>query len=129
MSDTASKIEAAQCDELAVRMGYTVIKLEQRKASKIHIGTPDRRYVGRAAVFFEMKFGRDKLSREQHRFLRNELDAGALASCGGLAELQEILAALARPTHVSARNVCRKHLDRYAALGFRGERRVPGVAA
>lgn len=119
---TDAKREAKQCDELAQVMGYTVVRLEQRRASKQHVGVPDRFIMGRNAFWFEMKFGRDKLSREQHTFLRTAMDAGSLASCGGLAELTEILAALAKPTQVSARNVCRKHIDRYAEKGFRGER-------
>lgn len=118
-----AKREAAQCDALAARMGYGIVNLEQRRATRLHVGLSDRRYQGiRAAFFFEMKFGRDRLSREQYRFLLAELDAGALASCGGLPELTEILSALVKPTHVSARNVCRKHVDAYAAKGFRGER-------
>lgn len=121
---TDAKRESAQCDELAATMGYRVIKLEQRRASKIHLGTPDRRFQGgRCCFWFEYKFGRDKLSREQHTFLRAELDGGALASCGGLAELIALLSAISR-SNVAARDCCERQIASYVEKGFRGERRA-----
>lgn len=132
---TDAKREAAQCDELAERMGYKVINLEQKRATKSNIGLPDRRYVGKHAFFFERKTtrptsegGRDKLSREQHTFLRNELDAGAIASCGGFAELSALLAALQRSSLVHARNLCGAQLDAWVRKGFRGERNTRRAA-
>ena len=120
---TASRAEAARCDELAELLGYTVVRLEQRRASKIHIGTPDRRYQGeRGCFFFELKHGSDRLSREQHAFLRRELEGGSLATCGGLPELQALLCALQRTSLVHARNVCGGQLDAWARKGFRSER-------
>lgn len=119
---TDAKREAKQCDDLARQMGYTVANLEQQRASRTHVGLPDRRYAGKHAFFFELKFGRDKLSREQHTFLRNELDAGAIASCGGFAELSALLAALQRSSLVHARNLCGAQLDAWVRKGFRGER-------
>lgn len=133
-----SKREAKQCDELAAQMGYTAKNLEQQRATKTHVGLPDRRYVGKHAFFFERKTtratsgpdrgGADKLSREQYRFLLDELDAGALASCGGFAELQELLMALQRPSLVHARNLCRAQVAAWARKGFRGERKTPAAA-
>lgn len=125
---TESKREAAQCDELAERMGYTVANLEQKRATRLHVGLSDRRYQGKHAFFFELKFGRDKLTREQHRFLQNELDAGAIASCGGFVELSALLAALQRSSLVHARNLCGAQLDRWVRKGFRGERNTRKAA-
>lgn len=121
---TDAKREARQCDNLARAMGYTVVNLEQQRASRTYVGLPDRRLQGKAAFFFELKFGRDKLTREQHTFLRNELDAGALASCGGFVELSALLGAIQRTSLVYARNLCGAQLDAWVKRGFRSERRV-----
>lgn len=128
MIATPSKSEAAVCDQLAKTLGYKVIRLEQRRASKIHIGTPDRRFIGKRAVFFEYKFGRDRLSAEQYTFLKAELDAGALASCGGLGELRDLFAAISR-SDAAARNCCLQQIERMAAKGMRGTRNTPQEAA
>lgn len=135
MMTSASKIAAKQCDELAEMMGYKVINLEQQRATKTHVGLPDRLYVGKHAVFFERKTpratsgpergGADKLSREQHTFLRTVLDANnGLASCGGMVELTALLGALQRSSLVHARNLCGDQLDQWVKRGFRGERRI-----
>ena len=120
---TASTTAAKQCDDLARAMGYRVVNLEQRRASRITQGVPDRRYVGKVAFFFELKFGADRLTREQYGFLTRELDAGAIASCGGFAELHDLFRALATPSLVPARNLCRRQVEAMRAKGFRGERK------
>lgn len=108
-----------QCDRLAVRVGYTVIRLSQRRRTRIHPGLPDRRYQGpRGAVFFEVKPADGRLSTEQFDFLVAELTAGELASVGGFLELQEIFAALVT-SRDTARAACRRHLQFWAAKGFR----------
>ena len=111
-------------------MGYKIVNLEQKRATKMHVGLPDRRYVGKHAFFFERKTtrergegGRDKLSREQHTFLRDELNStNGLASCGGFVELSALLAALQRSSLVHARNLCGAQVDAWVKRGFRGER-------
>lgn len=126
---TDSKREAAMCDELVEWMGYKVINLEQQRATRVHVGLPDRLFQGKYSVFFEYKFGRDKLAREQHRFLQGELDSiNGIASCGGLAELRQLLIALQRPSAVTARNLCGDQLDAWVKKGFRGERNTRRAA-
>jgi hypothetical protein len=119
---TDSKREAKACDTLAAMMGYAVVNLEQQRATRLHVGLPDRRYQGKHAFFFELKLGRDKLAVEQHRFLRAELDAGGIASCGGMVELTALLGALQRPSLVHARNLCADQIDQWVKRGFRGQR-------
>ena len=120
---TDAKREAIQCDDLANTMGYTVVNLEQQRASRTYVGLSDRRYQGKTAFFFELKFGPDKLTRDQHMFLRGELDAGCIASCGGFIELSALLAAIQRSSLVHARNLCGAQLDAWVRRGFRSERR------
>lgn len=110
-----------QCDRLAERLGYRAIRLSQRRRSRIHAGLPDRRYQGpRGAVFFEVKPADGKLSTAQFDFLIAELGAGEVASVGGFLELQEIFAALVT-SRDAARAACRRHVQFWAARGFRKE--------
>lgn len=124
---TDAKREAKQCDDLARTMGYTVSNLEQRRASNIALGLSDRRYQGKHAFFFELKFGADRLTLEQCAFLTRERHAGALASCGGLQELTDLLSALQRAPLASAQSLCDIQIEEWADKGFRGGRTVRGA--
>jgi hypothetical protein len=107
-------VVAAQVDELAEAMGWEVQRYEQRRASMIHEGLPDRRYVHRAKglrVWVELKRPGGKLTTEQHRWLLDELEAGALAT---VIEDVEQFAALCRTLgrgssimHSTAHDLCR----------------------
>jgi hypothetical protein len=73
----------AQVDELAHVMGWDVERYEQRRATMITEGLPDRRYVHRgkaARLWVELKRPGGKLTEHQHAWLLAELDAGALAT-------------------------------------------------
>jgi hypothetical protein len=110
-----------QCDRRAEAYGYTIVRLSQRRRSRIHAGLPDRRYQGkRGAFFFEVKAADGQLSREQFAFLIAELEGGNLASCGGVLELGELLSTLVKSPK-DAMGVCRKHIQFWAAQGFRKE--------
>ena len=115
-----SEVERA-CDRLAEQCGYRVVRTSQRRASRVSAGIPDRRYQGpRGALWFEVKPADGKLSPTQFAFLIAELEAGCLASCGGALELRELLAVLVRDPK-GALAVCRKHVQFWAARGFRQE--------
>ncbi len=124
IEELTEKQVAAQVDAFAHALGYKIIRMEQRRASKIHLGTPDRRYQGpRACFFFEIKRPSGRLTREQSQFLQDELEGGALASCGGLKEFRELTADLMAPTQVGARNACLAHLRAWRDRGYRGEKK------
>lgn len=76
-------VVTAQLDELAHALGYTVERYEQRRATMITEGLPDRRYVHRGKqlrVWVEAKRPGGKLTHAQHAWLLAEIDAGALAT-------------------------------------------------
>ena len=76
-------VVAAQVDELATMLGWEVQRYEQRRATMIAEGLPDRRYVHRAKglrVWVELKRPGGKLTTEQQRGLRDEREAGGRAT-------------------------------------------------
>lgn len=86
----------AKCDALVTAAGGIVVRLSQRRASRIHEGLPDRRYrVGTVAFWWECKAAKCKLSRAQLDFLEGELACGQLGGVGTDAELGVFLRALA----------------------------------
>lgn len=115
-----AEVERA-CDALAVAYGYRVVRQNQKRPSKLHIGLPDRRYQGpRGCWYFEIKTDTDQLSKAQFDFLVAEIEGGCIASVGGALEIREVLDTLVRrPDHVRA--VCRKHISFWASKGFRKE--------
>lgn len=55
-------------------------------------GIPDRRYYIRGvALWWEVKVGRDRLSKEQYAFLEREHKAGSLVGCGDAAALRSMV--------------------------------------
>ena len=115
-----SEVEKA-CDRHAEAYGYRVVRLSQPRRSRLTIGLPDRRYQGkRGAFFFEVKRADGELTREQFAFLIAELEGGNLASCGGVLELGELLSTLVKAPR-DAMGICRKHVQQWAAKGFRKE--------
>lgn len=110
-----------QCDAIAEAFGYRVVRLSQRRGSRIHIGLPDRRYQGpRGCVFVEVKPANGQLSEAQFAFLIAEIEGGCLATVGGTLEVREVLSALVRDK-ASALGICRKHIQFWASKGFRRE--------
>lgn len=71
------------CDDFAIKTGWTVQRLEQRRASRIAEGLPDRRYVikGLARVWVELKAPNGRLTQDQYQFICDELATGGLAVC------------------------------------------------
>ena len=107
-------VVAAQVDELAEAMGWEVQRYEQRRASMIHEGLPDRRYVHRAKglrVWVELKRPGGKLTTAQHAWLTAELEAGALATViedvAQFAALAKTLGRGASTMHAAALDLCR----------------------
>ncbi len=114
-----------QCDELAERAGFKVVRFSQRRASEQTPGIPDRYYRHKARGFrlwFEVKVPGDRLTRDQHEFLVEELAAGGLAACGGFEELRALLALSTLPGLATAARRAGDIVSVWAAKGFRGER-------
>jgi hypothetical protein len=120
-------VVARQCDELVAKLGGDIVRLEQRRASHVHLGLPDRRYRlainGRHALWYELKSPKGQLSRAQYAFLTAERQCGVLASCGTRDELLRITRALAEAGVAAAACVCDAQIAAWAAKGFRGERK------
>jgi len=123
---TESVVEK-MCDELIHKMGGDVVRLSQRRPSKVQLGLPDRRYrlpIG-AAFWFECKAPHGQLSRKQYEFLSAERTCGQLASCGGLDELLALAQSCLRWTGKSSEQICDATLEAWQSKGFRGERKTP----
>jgi hypothetical protein len=113
-----------QCDAAAMACGWQVESYEQPRATLIHAGLPDRRYVKAGArVWVELKRPGGKLTHAQHRWLLSELDAGGLATTVENAEqLVALLQLLARNSSLmasEARDRCRQWVDMVWARGAR----------
>ncbi len=116
--------ETRRCDDLASALGYEVARLEQRRASRLKLGLPDRYYRHRArgvTIWWESKRASGKLTREQHEFLVGELEAGRnLAACGTATEFRAVLELVARgATQGMARERCQTIVGLYAERGYR----------
>lgn len=106
----------AACDALAAACGWDVQRYEQRRATRITEGLPDRRLVRPGQrVWVELKAPGGKLTTAQHAWLLSELEAGALAtvieSPDQLARLLALLARRSAPLEASARDLCRSWVD------------------
>ena len=109
------------CDDAVTAAGGDVVRLSQRRASRIHEGLPDRRYrVGPVAFWWECKAAKGKLSRAQLDFLTAEFACGQVGGVGTDAELGIFLRALAAGQPLSDLSV--NLLRRWAARGLRAER-------
>ena len=74
---------ANQCDAMAVTMGWLIERYDQRRASGIHKGLPDRRYtkLAKAArVWVDHKAPGEKMSAEQADWMFAELVANGHAA-------------------------------------------------
>lgn len=123
--DVSERQVETACDGLIARLGGTVIRTSPPGRTRQHIGLPDRRYRLKGhAWYFEVKAPTGKLRSAQLEFLVAELDCGALAACGGLAELtalaQQIL--LGRPA-AELRQLCGDTIAQWAQRGLRDRRR------
>jgi len=110
------------CDSLMDQMGYLVERYEQRRASKICAGLPDRRYIRPTLerVWVELKAPGGKLTYSQYRWLLSELISGGMATVINNAEQLAHLASLmnADERH-AARLYCRCLLEECWARGER----------
>jgi hypothetical protein len=110
-----------KCDDLVTAAGGVVVRLSQRRASRIHEGLPDRRYrVGAVVFWWECKAAKGKLSRAQLDFLEGELACGQLGGVGTDAELGLFLRALAGGQPLAPLSL--SLVRRWAARGLRAER-------
>jgi hypothetical protein len=128
---------AAACDSRAIAAGWIVERYEQRRATMITEGLPDRRYVHRGRglrVWVEVKRPGGKLTTAQHRWLLDELEAGALATAidhpDQLTRLLQILARRSASLETAARDQCRAWVDVIWQRGPRDTvpRRAPAAA-
>ncbi len=115
---------AKQCDELAEVCGWTVERYEQRRASRICAGLPDRRYVHAARrfrVWVELKAPKGKLTRDQRIWLLSELDAGGVATVvDDVKQLAQIFARLTQPrVGNTTTQYCRDLVQLVAQRGYR----------
>lgn len=73
---------ALECDDFALRQGWTVERYEQSRNTMICKGLPDRRYVHLPSgwrVWVELKRPGGKMTLDQHTWIIHELAAGGLA--------------------------------------------------
>lgn len=88
----SEKAEERLCDNLMAKLGFTVVRFSQARATNQTLGIPDRRYrnttIGRA-FWWEVKAANGKLSEQQFLFLRGEQGVGDSAGCGTLDDLLE----------------------------------------
>lgn len=78
---TEAEVERA-CDDYAAKAGWTVENYSQKRASKVHPGIPDRRYVHLPSgwrVWAELKKPGGKMTLDQHTWIMAEQRAGGLA--------------------------------------------------
>jgi hypothetical protein len=116
---TTETAVAAQVDELAHAMGWDVERYEQRRATMIAEGLPDRRYVHRhkqARVWVELKRPGGKLTHHQYAWLLAELNAGALATViDDVQQWAHVARLLSRGgsslMHAAAHDYCRQLVD------------------
>jgi hypothetical protein len=116
---TTETAVGAQVDELAHALGWDIERYEQRRATMITEGLPDRRYVHRhkqARVWVELKRPGGKLTHHQYAWLLAELDAGALATViDDVQQFAHLARLLARGgssiMHAEALAYCRQLLD------------------
>jgi hypothetical protein len=119
----------ALCDSLMTQLGWTVERYEQRRASRICEGLPDRRYVHRARqlrIWVELKAPGKKMTREQRAWLLSELDAGGLATViDDVSQLQHLLGIFTGGRvgqHEQAARYCAELVHLCSLRGYRGER-------
>jgi hypothetical protein len=113
------------CDELAESLGWTPERYEQRRATRIQEGLPDRRYVRAGQrVWVELKRPGGKLTVDQYRWLTSELAAGGLATviedAHQLARLFQLLARRSSSLESEARRVCEQWVELCWQRGPRG---------
>ena len=124
----SEKDTIALLDELARAANWHVESYEQRRASKICRGLPDRRYVNRqrlTRVWVEAKTPGGKLTETQHRWLLDELYGEGLATViddvSQLARLFNILAGPRVGRLEEARAYCLELVRLTAQRGYRRE--------
>lgn len=117
---TERDVERA-CDRLVAALGGDVIRTNPPGRTRQHIGLPDRRYRVRGVAFYaELKAPGGRLSPEQLAFLQAELACGALATCGGVAELTDLVQAIARgETHDQLARRCAAQITHWPVRGSR----------
>lgn len=116
------------CDSFAEKTGWKVQRYEQRRATKICKGLPDRRYVikGLARVWVELKAPRGRITEDQYAFVCDELATGGLAVCIDDVQVFAKLMQDARRGSSSINSALRDRMkeltDLVALRGFRRER-------
>ncbi len=125
------KVVEAQCDDVAARMGCSVVRFSQARATRQSLGISDRRYRLRGVAFwFEVKPPDGQLTREQHVFLESEAECGEVVGCGGTEELVALVTAIANAIpRIALVPFGLGQVHRWAAKGYRGERKRRGVAS
>lgn len=71
--DALEAKHTAEGDRIMLALGFAVVRLEQRRATKIHLGVPDRRYYHerrRLFLWWEAKSATGKQRPEQRDFQR-----------------------------------------------------------
>lgn len=106
---------------LATAAGWTVARLSRPFRTRGVDWAPDQRWrAAGAAVWWEVKSPKDRLTRAQLDWLVAEHEAGQLVGCGGIGEARAWLSAWTR--HEEPAVLGRQLVDRIAARGMRQER-------
>lgn len=120
--DTENAV-ASLVDGLALAMGWTVERYEQRRRTNVCEGLPDRRYVGPNGlrVWVELKRPGGKLTQAQYRWLDAELRAGGFALPVDDPEVLKAFVTRWRKVFGArdAADYCRQVLELTARRGFR----------
>ena len=111
------------CDQLVSHMQGSITHFEQRRASHLPLGIPDREYrIFRQTIAFEIKSPKDKLTRAQYDLLESKKLSGQIASCGGLDELIHLLPVVRGRALRDAQELGWLFVKLWAARGFRPQR-------
>lgn len=109
------------CAHLAKARGWTVQSLERPGRTRYLEGLPDLRLrLPGAAIWWEAKSSKDKLSAAQLAWLLAEHEAGEVVGAGGVAELGALLTAWERDE--SPRALGLRLVRQIEARGLRRER-------
>lgn len=117
--------EEQLCDDLVASIAGKegVVKFSQAQAAQQTRGISDRRYrVLGHAFWFEVKAEDGKLTESQYLFLCRELNYDAVACCGTLHDLQELLGYMRSMERADVIVWCRNRVLAWARKGFRKER-------
>jgi hypothetical protein len=112
------------CDDLATKLGWRVERYEQRRATHIQEGLPDRRYKRPGCrLWVELKKPGGQMTEDQYLWLATEVAAGGFATViDDVLQLAPLLQGLAKQSSIQDQIVrlrCRELIEICHLRGFR----------